>query len=58
VSILHSDRPGSSVSFIFWGANFHLKNMVSTYTKDFSWKRNGSNSPDFKNNKTQIAGFL
>jgi hypothetical protein len=28
-------------------ANFNLKNMISTYTKDFLWEKNGSNSRDF-----------
>jgi hypothetical protein len=28
--------------------NFDLKNMISTYTKDFSWKKNDLNSPDFE----------
>jgi hypothetical protein len=27
--------------------NFDLKNMISTYTKDFSWGKNGPNLPDF-----------
>jgi hypothetical protein len=27
--------------------NFGLKNMISTYTKDFPWK-NGPNSPSFE----------
>jgi hypothetical protein len=26
--------------------NFELKNMISTYTKDFSWEKNGPNLPD------------
>jgi hypothetical protein len=28
--------------------NFDLENMISTYTKDFSWKKNDLNSPDFE----------
>jgi hypothetical protein len=28
-------------------SNFNLKNMISTYTKDFPWEKNGSNLPDF-----------
>jgi hypothetical protein len=27
--------------------NIDLKNMISTYTKNFLWEKNGSNSPDF-----------
>jgi hypothetical protein len=38
----------SSVSFTGeFSPNFDLKNMISPYTKDFSWKKN-PNSPDFK----------
>jgi hypothetical protein len=38
--------------FLFTGVfspNFDLKNMISTYTKDFLWeKKNPPNSPDFE----------
>jgi hypothetical protein len=27
--------------------NFDLKNMILTYAKEFSWKKNGPNSPYF-----------
>jgi hypothetical protein len=30
----------------------------STYKKDFSWKENDSNSPDFEEEKFQIARYL
>jgi hypothetical protein len=44
----------SSVFFFFPGQispNFDLKNMISTYAKDFSKKKYGPNSPDFKDFK-------
>jgi hypothetical protein len=28
--------------------NFDLKNMISTYTKDFSWKKKDPKSPNFQ----------
>jgi hypothetical protein len=31
--------------------NFDLKNVISTYTQVFSWKRNGPNSPYFEREK-------
>jgi len=34
--------------------NFDLKYMISTYTKDFPWKKNGPNSPDFDFQIAQI----
>jgi hypothetical protein len=37
---------------------FNLKIFVSSSTKDFSWKENGPNSPDFKGKKIQIAWFV
>jgi hypothetical protein len=52
--------------FLFFGeisSNFHLENMISSYTKDFSWdkkkKKEDPNSPDFEGKiKIQIARFL
>jgi hypothetical protein len=38
--------------------NFNVKNMISTYTKDFSWEKSGPNSPNFKLKKFQIAKVL
>jgi hypothetical protein len=38
--------------------NFDLKNMISTYTKDFSWKTKEPNLPDFEDFFFQIARFL
>jgi len=55
---------GILASSVFFGGgdeispNFDLKNKISTYTKDFSKKHNGSNSPNFKEKKIQIARFL
>jgi hypothetical protein len=41
----------NNVSFIDeFSWNFNLKNMILTYTKDFSWKM-GPNSIDFKRKK-------
>jgi hypothetical protein len=51
---------GYKAVFLFTGEfspNFDLKNMISTYTKDLSWKKNDLNSPDFRE-KFQIARFL
>jgi hypothetical protein len=31
--------------------------MIFTYTIDFSWEKNDSNLPDFKEKKIQIARF-
>ncbi len=31
--------------------NFDLRNMISTYTKEFPWKKYGPNSPDFREKK-------
>jgi len=40
--------------------NFDLKNMSSTYTKDFSWgEKKELNSPDFEGkNKSHISRFF
>jgi hypothetical protein len=38
--------------------NFELKNMISTYTKDFSWEKTGPNLPDLNLWKFQIARAL
>ncbi len=37
--------------------NFNLKNMISTFTKAFAWKKNGPNSLDFEGIFFQIAIF-
>jgi hypothetical protein len=39
--------------FFYWRIfeflpNFNLKNKILTYTKDFSWKKDGPNLPDFE----------
>jgi hypothetical protein len=39
--------------FFFWEEilpNFNLKNMISTYAKDFFMKKMVTNSPDFAKN--------
>jgi hypothetical protein len=38
--------------------NFDLKIMISSYTKDFSWEKNGPTLPDFEFKKFQIARVL
>jgi len=49
---------GTRVFFIGeFSQKFDLKNMISSNTKDFSWK-NGPNSPNFEKKKIQIAKFL
>jgi hypothetical protein len=49
----------ASVSFTGeFSPNFDLKNMNSTYTKEFSWQNNGPNSLDFKEKKFGIARFV
>jgi hypothetical protein len=35
-----------------------MKSMASTYSKEFPWKKNGPNSPDFQEEKIQTANFL
>jgi hypothetical protein len=42
---------GKQQCFFFCGEispNFDLQNMISTCTKDFSWKKNDPYSPDFE----------
>ncbi len=45
---------------MFSQINFEVKNMILTYTKDFSWKKNELSSTDFKYIYiyTQIAYIL
>jgi hypothetical protein len=43
--------------FHFWAEilpNFHLENLILTYTKDFAWEKNGSNWPDFGEKKKEF----
>jgi hypothetical protein len=48
----------SSVSFAGeFSPNSYLKNMISTYRKDFAWK-NDPNSPDFEKKILSIARLL
>jgi hypothetical protein len=46
---------------VFFGGevspNFDLKNMISTYRKDFSMEKNGPNTQNFEK-KIKIARFL
>ncbi len=37
--------------------NFDLKNMISTYTKDFPREKYGPNSPDFRENQSKSPDF-
>jgi hypothetical protein len=37
--------------------NFDLKNMISTFTKDLPWEKNGPNSPDFEGFFFHLAIF-
>ncbi len=37
--------------------NFILKNTISTYTKDFPWKKKAPNSPDFERKKSKLPDF-
>jgi hypothetical protein len=44
-----------------WGKisqNFDVKNMISSYKKDFPWKKNGPNLPHFTEFLFQIARFF
>jgi uncharacterized membrane protein len=48
------------ISVFFGGEvspNFDLKNMISTYRKDFSMEKNGPNTQNFEK-KIKIARFL
>jgi hypothetical protein len=49
---------GSGSQFGKISPNFDLENMISTYTMDFPWEKNGPNSKDFKRKKFKLTRFL
>jgi hypothetical protein len=47
-----------SISFTGeFSPNFHLENIIWTYTKDFSWKEKAQNSPDFEEKNSKSPDF-